>query len=129
MRLNGIGSITRDVWTRPSLSLHLWGLFKHPLTCLRSHSLIASATISCCDQGFRLLIFRSIAARARSSTSNCGSRNVCGTSTGSGISALLPKDFPPYQALVQFHLNVCLYAAKTADQNSRAVTIFFGQES
>ncbi len=32
MRLNGIGSITRDVWTRPSLSLHLWGLFKHPLT-------------------------------------------------------------------------------------------------
>ena len=31
MRLNGIGSITRDVWTRPSLSLHLWGLFKHPL--------------------------------------------------------------------------------------------------
>ncbi len=28
MRLNAIGSITRDVWTRPSQSLQLWGLLK-----------------------------------------------------------------------------------------------------
>ena len=61
-------------------------LFAYLLTCFRSHSLIASATMSCCDQGFRLLILRSIAARAKSSTSRCGSRNVCGTSTGNGIS-------------------------------------------
>jgi hypothetical protein len=38
------------------------------------------------QHGLRLLIFRSIAARARSSTSRCGSRYVCGTRIGNGDS-------------------------------------------